>query len=218
MQKGALHVEWSCGREAEGGGLLNRYRVVKPYRGFESLRLRHSLLKQGRTLNAHRTAGNGGAGSVDGPVRRSKRSTGPFRSLREPQLTRQKSPTGDFWARGAAKRRAIRDATASRTSNMRLRIFDAIPPALPFPGASRLEIAPPPGFPATRKARGVRGSRKSTGLARALRAAAHPSGSAKPPNNVIGTYPMSALRHRRSFRACHSSPSQLRTARTASVD
>ena len=30
----------SCGREAEGGGLLNRYRVVKPYRGFESLRLR----------------------------------------------------------------------------------------------------------------------------------------------------------------------------------
>src|SRR5882724_1944779 len=31
---------WSCGREAEGGGLLNRYRVVKPYRGFESLRLR----------------------------------------------------------------------------------------------------------------------------------------------------------------------------------
>ena len=29
------------GREAEGGGLLNRYRVVKPYRGFESLRLRH---------------------------------------------------------------------------------------------------------------------------------------------------------------------------------
>jgi hypothetical protein len=31
---------WSCGRVAEGGGLLNRYRVVKPYRGFESLRLR----------------------------------------------------------------------------------------------------------------------------------------------------------------------------------
>ena len=28
------------GRVAEGGGLLNRYRVVKPYRGFESLRLR----------------------------------------------------------------------------------------------------------------------------------------------------------------------------------
>src|SRR6266568_4850595 len=33
----------SCGREAEGGGLLNRYRVVKPYRGFESLRLRHHI-------------------------------------------------------------------------------------------------------------------------------------------------------------------------------
>jgi hypothetical protein len=30
------------GRVAEGGGLLNRYRVVKPYRGFESLRLRQS--------------------------------------------------------------------------------------------------------------------------------------------------------------------------------
>ena len=31
----------SCGRVAEGGGLLNRYRLVKAYRGFESLRLRH---------------------------------------------------------------------------------------------------------------------------------------------------------------------------------
>jgi hypothetical protein len=30
------------GRVAEGGGLLNRYRVVKPYRGFESLRLRQN--------------------------------------------------------------------------------------------------------------------------------------------------------------------------------
>ena len=29
---------------AEGGGLLNRYRVVKPYRGFESLRLRQKHL------------------------------------------------------------------------------------------------------------------------------------------------------------------------------
>ena len=35
-------ARWRCGREAEGGGLLNRYRVVKPYRGFESLRLRQS--------------------------------------------------------------------------------------------------------------------------------------------------------------------------------
>ena len=34
----------SCGREAEGGGLLNRYTVEKPYRGFESLRHRHSIL------------------------------------------------------------------------------------------------------------------------------------------------------------------------------
>jgi hypothetical protein len=30
---------------AEGGGLLNRYRVVKPYRGFESLRLRQLYAK-----------------------------------------------------------------------------------------------------------------------------------------------------------------------------
>lgn len=36
----AYPPSWSCGRVAEGGGLLNRYRVVKPYRGFESLRLR----------------------------------------------------------------------------------------------------------------------------------------------------------------------------------
>jgi hypothetical protein len=34
------HCARRCGREAEGGGLLNRYRVVKLYRGFESLRLR----------------------------------------------------------------------------------------------------------------------------------------------------------------------------------
>src|SRR5258706_7967813 len=39
-----LKFGWSCGREAEGGGLLNRYTVVKPYRGFESLRLRHFSL------------------------------------------------------------------------------------------------------------------------------------------------------------------------------
>ena len=42
-----------CGREAEGGGLLNRYRVVKPYRGFESLRLRHrrrSSLKSDKVM------------------------------------------------------------------------------------------------------------------------------------------------------------------------
>jgi hypothetical protein len=33
---------------AEGGGLLNRYRVVKPYRGFESLRLRQPLIAWAR--------------------------------------------------------------------------------------------------------------------------------------------------------------------------
>jgi hypothetical protein len=39
------HIEHyrRCGRVAEGGGLLNRYRVVKPYRGFESLRLRQII-------------------------------------------------------------------------------------------------------------------------------------------------------------------------------
>ena len=34
---------------AEGGGLLNRYRVVKPYRGFESLRLRQPLKNRERS-------------------------------------------------------------------------------------------------------------------------------------------------------------------------
>ena len=29
---------------AEGGGLLNRYTALKPYRGFESLRLRQIAL------------------------------------------------------------------------------------------------------------------------------------------------------------------------------
>src|ERR1700756_3732166 len=41
----AYRPEWRRGRVAEGGGLLNRYRVVKPYRGFESLRLRHPQCK-----------------------------------------------------------------------------------------------------------------------------------------------------------------------------
>src|SRR5579863_1839389 len=39
----AYRLDRRRGRVAEGGGLLNRYRVVKPYRGFESLRLRHLL-------------------------------------------------------------------------------------------------------------------------------------------------------------------------------
>ena len=33
---GSPDAQRRCGREAEGGGLLNRYRVVKLYRGFES--------------------------------------------------------------------------------------------------------------------------------------------------------------------------------------
>lgn len=40
---------------AEGGGLLNRYRLVKAYRGFESLRLRqsfHSLHSNPRFFSA----------------------------------------------------------------------------------------------------------------------------------------------------------------------
>src|SRR5512143_4075168 len=36
----SLYLRWSRGRVAEGGGLRERYRVEKPYRGFESLRLR----------------------------------------------------------------------------------------------------------------------------------------------------------------------------------
>ena len=42
----AAHCAGRRGREAEGGGLLNRYRVVKLYRGFESLRLRQSVIKR----------------------------------------------------------------------------------------------------------------------------------------------------------------------------
>jgi hypothetical protein len=41
MRRAYLAARGRRGREAEGGGLLNRYRVVKLYRGFESLRLRH---------------------------------------------------------------------------------------------------------------------------------------------------------------------------------
>ena len=47
------------GRVAEGGGLLNRYTLLKAYRGFESLRLRHrrcfwlSLAVSQRTVPQH---------------------------------------------------------------------------------------------------------------------------------------------------------------------
>src|SRR5437868_8829628 len=46
----------SCGRVAEGGGLLNRYRVVKPYRGFESLRLRQNTNLRYRAIFCDRAA------------------------------------------------------------------------------------------------------------------------------------------------------------------
>src|SRR5690349_14717468 len=42
---------WRCGRVAEGGGLLNRYRLVKAYRGFESLRLRQPALRDLTTFH-----------------------------------------------------------------------------------------------------------------------------------------------------------------------
>ena len=47
----AYRPHWRRGRVAEGGGLLNRYRVVKPYRGFESLRLRQFPWPHRATLN-----------------------------------------------------------------------------------------------------------------------------------------------------------------------
>jgi hypothetical protein len=47
----AYRAQRSCGRVAEGGGLLNRYRVVKPYRGFESLRLRQNVVSDSITLS-----------------------------------------------------------------------------------------------------------------------------------------------------------------------
>jgi hypothetical protein len=38
---------WRGGRAAEGGGLLNRYRGLNPYRGFESHPLRHFAFTSG---------------------------------------------------------------------------------------------------------------------------------------------------------------------------
>src|SRR5947209_2584968 len=51
-RRGVGHTDRSRrrGRVAEGGGLLNRYRVVKPYRGFESLRLRHPLVTRALSI------------------------------------------------------------------------------------------------------------------------------------------------------------------------
>jgi hypothetical protein len=45
VDKQALSPSRRRGREAEGGGLLNRYTGLNPYRGFESLRLRHLFEK-----------------------------------------------------------------------------------------------------------------------------------------------------------------------------
>src|SRR6201999_2032550 len=55
----------SCGREAEGGGLLNRYRVVKPYRGFESLRLRHPAAQSAGGKITHHHGMRSGMGGRD---------------------------------------------------------------------------------------------------------------------------------------------------------
>src|SRR5579883_2878159 len=85
--------KWCCGREAEGGGLLNRYTVEKPYRGFESLRHRHPLLTRGISFHHHRTAGDGGAGLVSGSLVRQNR--------RQPIL-------------GARRSRAIRGVSRGR--------------------------------------------------------------------------------------------------------
>ena len=52
-----------CGRVAEGGGLLNRYRVVKPYRGFESLRLRQHSTWPAHAVRPYLTKASGSASS-----------------------------------------------------------------------------------------------------------------------------------------------------------
>ena len=59
----SLSLVRSCGREAEGGGLLNRYTALKPYRGFESLRLRQFLSSfRGRTDSTLPIASSNSAG------------------------------------------------------------------------------------------------------------------------------------------------------------
>ena len=68
-QAQAYRPYWRRGRVAEGGGLLNRYRLVKAYRGFESLRLRHrSELGTNRPLSAWKALSTGAGG------RRSRRA------------------------------------------------------------------------------------------------------------------------------------------------
>ena len=102
-----LKFGWSCGREAEGGGLLNRYTVVKPYRGFESLRLRHPSPAQGGDNRQDFTkAKDGGAGSVNGlpfayapGIRLSKWSAGPFRWPAANRSSLDKIADRQFWAR-----------------------------------------------------------------------------------------------------------------------
>src|SRR6185437_5323265 len=95
-----------CGREAEGGGLLNRYTVEKPYRGFESLRHRHPALRDGHFATSNRR--DGGAGSVDAPL---------FDRIGDSQF-------------GARTKCAIRGV--AEDEEHALSMFRAIPPAPPL--------------------------------------------------------------------------------------
>src|SRR5258706_5981968 len=105
-----LKFGWSCGREAEGGGLLNRYTVVKPYRGFESLRLRHpSPCEAWDNWQDFQKAKDGGAGSVN-------------------ELLFDKIADRQFWARGEAER-----SEQSEDGKHALSMFFAIPTAPPCP-------------------------------------------------------------------------------------
>ena len=86
----------SCGRVAEGGGLLNRYRVVKPYRGFESLRLRGSPLYNNVTARRARRAPD---------IRLTSCKPGGWSSRRGLRVAppRSRRPTSARQPRGAAR-------------------------------------------------------------------------------------------------------------------
>ena len=68
---------------AEGGGLLNRYTALKPYRGFESLRLRHSIFIQRKVAESgyQHIANSLGHCATDGRSRRSMHAAGAFQAV-----------------------------------------------------------------------------------------------------------------------------------------
>jgi hypothetical protein len=124
------------GREAEGGGLLNRYRVVTPYRGFESLRLRQPRMKPGLAPRRRRFERNA--------MSAAKRRVTPRRGVLQ-ALTHVLACLVLAWLALAAAQLALRPAFALDAAEKPNPSFTApLPPARPTgPAGARATIDSP---------------------------------------------------------------------------